>query len=263
MKRLLSVMMVLALFLPMISCAEPVEALRVMPEEATKAYTIEVQVVDDQTTDAQGRVLAEYSYEIPRMVPLDGAPESVQNVAKAFNEEMQDLLSSCMDIGQQLGAWGREDPRVEGDTLYYCDRMTASWQERGGLISITFLRYENRMGPHPDTSCTSYLFDLDRGCYIDPLEVADDPEACRAAVAQQILEEIQADDELRVMLYDGYEDTVADWNTACVSFEEELVVTFSTYMLAPHAAGAISFRIPYEKAGLGEGGLARLGVETE
>lgn len=260
MKQLLSVMMVLALFLPMISCAEPVDAMAASPEDATKAYTVERRVVDDQTTDAEGKLLAAYRYEIPEMTPADGAPDTVQKVANAFNREMQDLLDSCMETGRQLGTWGREDPRVEGDVLYYCDELTASWQEQGSVISITFQRYEDRLGPHPNTSCTSYLFDMDRGCYIDPLELADDPETFRTTVEQRILEEIERDETLRSMLYDGYADTVADWNDACVSFEEELVVTFSTYMLAPHAAGAISFRIPYGEAGLGAGGLARLGV---
>lgn len=262
MKQLLSVMMILALFLPMISCAEPVQAMRPLPADATKAYTVEVDVVDDQTADAEGRLLAEYRYEIPRMQPLEGSPESVLNVADAFNKEMQELLSTCMETGKKLGYWGRQDPRVEGDVLYYSDRMAVTWEERGSVITMTFQHDENRLGPHPNTSFTSYLFDVDRGCYIDPLELADDPEIFRATVAERIMEEIQADDELRSVLYDGYGDTAAAWNDACVSFEEDLVVTFSTYMLAPHAAGAISFRIPYEEAGLGEGGLAKLGIET-
>ena len=263
MKQLLTVMMVLALFLPMISCAEPVDAMAASPADATKAYTVELSVVDDQTTDAEGKLLAAYRYEIPVMTPVEGAPETVQEVADAFNGEMQTLLHSCMETGRELGTWGRQDPRVEGNILYYCDELTAAWQEKGSVISITFQHYEERLGPHPNTSSTSYLFDMERGRYINPLELADDRETFRTTVEQRILEEIQEGSELRAVLYDGYEDTVADWNDACVSFEEELVVTFSTYMLAPHAAGPITFRIPYEEAGLGAGGLARLGVEAK
>lgn len=261
MKRLLSVMMVLALFLPMISCGEPARALGPGTEEATKAYTVTLTVTDDQTTDAEGLPMAEYRYEIPEMRTVDGAPESVQAVAETFNGEMRALLAACMETGRQLGGWAQADPRVKGGSLYYIDQLTAVWREQGAVLCVTFQRYQDQMGPHPNITHTSRLFNLDRGCYVDPLELADDPETCRAAVEQQILAEIREDPELEAALYDNYADTVAQWNEACVSLEEDaLAVTFSTYTLAPHAMGALSFRIPYGEAGLGEGGLALLGI---
>ena len=261
MKRLLSVMMVLALFLPMISCGEPAQAIWSPPADATKAYTIECSVTGDRTTDAQGELLAEYRYEIPVMEAVDGAPDTVLEVAETFNAEMQALLDSCMTTGRQLGTWSREDPKVEGGSVYYSDRLTASWREQGSILCVTFQRYEDRLGPHPNVTYNAYLFDLDRACYVDPLELSDDPEAFREAVAEQILEDLQKDADLQLGLYGDYADAVARWNEACVSLEgEALVVTFSAYTLAPHAAGPLSFRIPYEEAELGEGGLALLGL---
>ena len=263
MKRLLSVMMVLALFMPMISCAEPVEAMLWDPsEEATKAYTLTLRVTDDKVTDAEGRLLAEYRYEIPVMTAVDGAPETVVALTEAFNGKMGELLGACMNTGRQLGTWGREDPRVEPGDLYYSDQLTAVWREQGEVLSVTFQRYEDQLGPHPNVTYSSYLFDLDRGCYIDPLELADDPEVFRATVEERILEEIREDEELLAGLYEDYQDVVARWNEACVSLEEgELAVTFTAYTLAPHGAGAPSFRVPYREAGLGEGGLGRLGIK--
>ena len=261
MKRLLSVMMVLALFLPMISCGEPARALGTARDEATKAYTIQLSVTQDQTTDAEGRLLAEYRYEVPLMTVVDGAPDTVLAVADAFNSEMRAVLDACMATGMQLGIWGREDLRVEAGRLYFSDRLTASLREQGTVLCVSFQRYQDQLGPHPDVTYSSCLFDLDRGSPIDPLELADDPEAFRSAVAERILAEIREDPALEAGLYEDYADTAARWNEACVTLEAgELVVTFSTYMLAPHAMGALSFRIPYGEAGLGEGGLARLGV---
>ena len=112
---------------------------------------------------------------------------------------------------------------------------------------------------------TSSVFDCVSGAYIDPTEIADDPELFRATVTDQLLDQISGlDQELREGYFTGYEDVVARWNEYCVVFlEDSLEITFSTYELGPYAMGPQVFNLSYENlsSALGEIGPVRLGLK--
>ena len=271
MKRLLCVMLAMCLFLPMVACEDPganPDPVDPPPQQEEQPpqpdYTFAVETVANKYSDDEGSLIASYSYRILRMNAADTAPEEIRTMAEVFNAEMDTLLESCLETGGELREWAVYDERIKEDGNYYTDELTVRWDQVGRLVSVGYDSYLFAGGPHPTTSYFSYLFDLDRGAFIDPTEMADDPELLRATVTDLIADEIDGmDPELRGGLFEDYISTVSQWNSYSVRLTEEaMTVTFSAYALGPYALGALSFTIPYEeiRTALGSGGLAKLGL---
>jgi len=280
MKRLLSFMLTLALCLPMIACAagnapagnqtgndantgsnadvqtpEP-------PEVPDPPYSFVTETTADKYSDDEGNLIASYSYSIIRMKLAEGADEEAQAMAKTFNEEMDALLSRCLESGEELGDWAIYDPNV-GEGNYYTDEVEVGWEQVGDYLSIGYNGYYWSGGAHPFGNCYSYLFDLERGVYIDPVEVADDPELFRSTVTDLLLDEMDSNPDYAGGFFEDYAATTAQWNQYCVLLgEAEMTVIFAPYVLGPYAMGEVEISIPYDEIRdvLGEGGVERLGI---
>lgn len=264
MKRVLSIMLAMVLCLPMVAC-EPDAGGGEKPEEeqppAGPAYTFEKENTADKYSDKDGQLLATYSYSILRMRAAEDAPAEVQEKARTFNEMMDTVLEN--QLGSELREWAVYDERIKEDhTLYYTDELTVEYTEVGSYVSVAYSSYSYTGGAHPGSYCFSYLFDMDRGAFVDPSEIADDPELLRSTVTDLILDQINGiDQEIRDGLYENYPSIVAQWNNYCVKLGTGgMAITFPTYELGPYAMGALNFDIPYSSLSgvLGEGGRAKL-----
>jgi len=146
-----------------------------VPEIPAPPYSFVTETTADKYSDDEGNLLASYSYSVIRMKVAEGADASVQAMAETFNAEMDALLGRCLESGQELGDWAVYDPLVE-EGAHYTDEVNVSWEQVGDYLSIGYDGYYWAGGAHPIGNRYSYLFDLDRGVYIDPIEIADDPE---------------------------------------------------------------------------------------
>ena len=278
MKKCLALFLSAAFVLPLAACAN--EA--VLPEEPEQpeeetgpAYWFETVETSDKYSDDEGNLLASYQYQILEMKTAEDADESQVQVAENFNAGMREVLDNQLETGEELGQWASFDDRLSsslGDGgHYYIDELTVQGTQMGGIYSVSFYNYNYMGGAHPSQTYFSRLFDLSRGEYIDPLEVADDPELFRATVTDLLLDHIQhLDPEILAGYSEGYESTVAQWNTRSVCFGEDgMTVTFSEYELGPYALGTQTFTIQYGECmdALGQGGQVKLGLaepaETE
>ena len=257
MKQVLAAMLTLALFLPMVSCGHPGwETTELSAQIAEPAYRLSDKTETSSVTDEEGRPLASYRYETVEMETSATASQKVVDAASAFNKGMETLLSTYMETGEHLDEWALADQKREAGTAYE-ERLEATCWELGEMINIRFDSHSD-YGRKSWERTFSYLFDMTRQCYVDPLEVADDPGEFRSTVEEMILAQLEESTALKSSLYENYAQTVAQWNHCGVSFEDMLTITFSTYDIS--SGGAITFRFPYEKVGLGAGGLAKLGL---
>ena len=270
MKRLLCVMLTMCLFLPMVACEEKKNNNQQEdppPQVETPDvpdYSFSVETTENKYSDDEGSLIASYSYQILRMTASDAAPEQVKKMAGVFNDKMDELLESCLEGGKELGEWASYDDRIKEDGEYYTDELTVVWKEVGCLVSVGYDSYSYTGGTHPNIYYSSYIFDLERGTFIDPTEIADDPELLRGTVIDLIVDEIDGmDEDIQTGLFEDYINTVSLWNTYSVRLEESaMTVTFSTYALGPYALGSLSFTLPYEElhTALGSGGMEKLGL---
>ena len=275
MKRLLSVMLTLALCLPMVACgtgngdADTNEtgnnaggSVSTTPEVPDPPYSFVTETTADKYSDEEGNLLASYSYSIIRMKLAEGADEDAQAMAETFNGEMDALLGRCLKTGEELGDWAVYDPGV-GDGNHYTDEVDVSWEQVGDFLSIGYSGYYWSGGAHGFSNCYSYLFDLERGVYINPIEIADDPELFRAKVTDLLLDEMDSNPDYAGGFFEDYAATTAQWNDYCVLLgAEEMTVIFAPYVLGPYAMGEVEISIAYDEIRdvLGESGLERLGI---
>ena len=272
MKRLLCVMLTMCLFLPMVACQEKKSNNNQKEDDPPEQvetpdvpdYSFSAETTENKYSDDEGSLIASYSYQILRMTAAETAPEQVKEMAEVFNAKMDDLLEHCLEGGKELGEWASYDDRIKEDGEYYTDELTVSWKEVGCLVSVGYDSYAYTGGSHPNTNYSSYIFDLERGAFIDPTEIADDPELLRGTVIDLIVDEIDGMDEnIQTGLFEDYINTVSLWNTYSVRLEESaMTVTFPTYALGPYALGTLSFSLPYNELSnaLGSGGMAKLGI---
>jgi len=267
MKRLLSVMLSMVLLLPMTACEKTHEITPPVKEDPgppPPAYTLTFERTADKYSDTDGTLLASYDYEIVKMQTSDPASAEMQGKADAFNSMMDALLEN--QLGDELREWAVYDERIQDGGQSYFDELEAAYTEVGDYISVVYTSDSYTGGAHGSHYSFSYLFDMERGAYVDPAEIADDPELLRATVTDLILDQINGmDEEERLALFEDYPSVVAQWNDYCVALEEDrMQVTFSAYDIGPYAMGAVSFDIPYTaiKDALGEGGTAKLLTEA-
>lgn len=280
MNRLLSLLLVLALCLSMAGCGtkdgknntaqngQDNESTNTgadtpeVPEVSEPPYRFVAETTADKYSDEKGNLLAAYSYRILRMETAENADERVQTMAAVFNAEMDALLSSCLESGQELGDWAVYDPIV-AEGAHYVDEVEVSWEQVGDFVSVGYSGYYWAGGAHPFGNRYSYLFDLERGAYINPIEIADDPELLRSTVTDLILDELDSNPDYQGGFFEDYAATTAQWNEYCVLLgAEEMTVVFVPYVLGPYAMGEVEVSIGYDeiRSALGEGGIERLGL---
>ncbi len=265
MKCWLAIILAMSLCLPMAACAvnQPVEEEPPVEENTdTPAYNFVTETTSDKYSDEEGNLMASYSYQVIRMKTAENAPEEVVKMAEVLNEGMDALLEECLAMGNELGDWAAYDENIRESGAYYTDELTVSWEIVGSILSISYDRYSFTGGSHSNVDYSSYLFDLERGNFLDPTELADDPELLRATVTDLLLDQI-AGEGLEEMYFEGYVSTVSQWNSYCVRLSEtEMTVVFSPYVLGAYALGEQTFTISYDEMmeALGEGGRAKLGL---
>ena len=218
MKCWLAIILAMSLCLPMAACAvnQPVEEEPPVEENTdTPAYSFVTETTSDKYSDEEGNLMASYSYQVIRMKTAENAPEEVVKMAEVLNEGMDALLEECLAMGNELGDWAAYDENIRESGAYYTDELTVSWEIVGSILSISYDRYSFTGGSHSNVDYSSYLFDLERGNFLDPTELADDPELLRATVTDLLLDQI-AGEGLEEMYFEGYVSTVSQWNSYCV-----------------------------------------------
>ena len=89
------------------------------------------------------------------------------------------------------------------------------------------------------------MYDLNIGKFFSYLDLTDDTEGYKGAIAETILAQIE-EHGLQKDYYDDYETEVRSLENAQLMFDEEgLTVLFPEFILAPHAVGEQVFMVVY------------------
>ncbi len=237
---------------------------------STPCYTYEDKVVSCQFTDEESGVLyAMYRYSVPmmRVENVDDLTEEALVIAQrnveSFNAQMQKLLDDAVVFGEETAAAVAEGDFVQIGTTYATDEKELVVTQTGQILTIRADGYYYSGGAHPMVYTSSYLFDLVLGQFIDPTQIADDPEQFRTQTAELLVAQAESlGEEYTAGFWSDYVEIIGHWNDAAVLFDAEgMTVIFSVYELGPYAMGPVELFLPYEALAdaLGAGGLAHLG----
>lgn len=248
---------------------------------ASCSLEVEVESYADTVRDADGTALVEYTYELPVMQVLseDGSPleeaaspEQKQALAAAetFNARFRfsDWESSARTLAQDAKADRALRDEAGLDPLVYTDELHCSAYQTERLISVSGLYSMYTGGAHPNSILMSWNFDLETGEFFEP-EILDEGGDLRDFVQQElVLKAREAAAEAgaapKELYWEDYEDTLAEWTSYAVSFDEAgMTVGFSPYELGAYALGPQIFQLSYAalRPHLGQHGKALLGLE--
>jgi len=250
------------------------------PRSAAVTFSLEVEPYEDAVRDEDGTVLAECSYELPVMRvltedgdTLEGAASPEQETALASAETFNTRFAQWKDNLQVLGEGAKEDREFWNETglefRAYTDDLRCTVYQTGHLVSVSGFYSTYTGGAHPNCILISWNFDLETGEFFEP-EILNAGGDFQDFVQKELLAQTReaaaaVNTAPEDFYWEDYEETLAEWSSYAVSFDEEgMTVGFSPYELACYAAGPQVFQIPYERLypHLGEHGRALLGLDA-
>lgn len=235
---------------------------------ATAVYQFDTLSAQEQFTAEDGTELAYYSYQLLTMSVENmdelahGEAEAAARNLEGFNGRMESLMEESVDRGRALGEDAQELHLLGSAALDYYEETRASCYQAGRLVSVRLDTAGFSGGAHANSYTSSVLFDLGAGQFIDPTQIAEDPEAFRTGAAELLLEQAEAL-EAHTDFWPEYKDIIARWNEGAVLFDAEgMLVVFSHYVLGPYTMGTVELRLDCEQLAelVGAGGMARLGI---
>lgn len=227
-------------------------------------YVFEQTEAGEEYPAGDGGVGARYACQLlmltvsnqDRLSPEDGA--AAAQCAENFNSKMHSLMIDAVAAGQTLRELAEE---VHSAAAAYYDETGASYVRTGQIVSVRVDNVSYTGGAHPNRYAEGYLFDLEAGQFIDPLQLADNPEALRTGAAALLLEKAE-EHPVFDSFWQDYPDLIARWNEGTVLFDGEGMKTvYSPYEIAPYGMGDVELTLTWEELAplLGPEGMERLG----
>lgn len=263
----------------------PAAPAEIAPEEKPCTLTLDMVERADSVQGEDGTELAEYRLSLPRLTARRGDGTAIET---AETEAETRALAAAETFNGQFAAWAGQEPlqelekmareewdfRQEADipwTAALTEELECQVYQTERLVSVAGTYYSYTGGAHPNTVLTAWNFDLERGDFFAPEQLAEDSEVFSQAVYREILRQIDCwagenGMEAEDLFWSNYEEIAADWSSYAVSFDETgMTVAFSPYELAAYAAGSQVFRMDYGFLDplLSDEGRALLGLAEE
>ena len=278
MKKLLSTLLALSLALSLGACAVKVDPSE--PDEPAKDELRIVFTEEHLTKEAEykaddGTVLLIEKYDLPQLEVRTSADEvytpPVSNTvvdvpqeyaaALAFNAEMQHAADALDASAQEALAMAREhyaglDEEQRAYWANYAEELIVDdICQFSGLVSVWGGGYSNYGGAHGWESIRAWSFDLTTGEFLtlDGLDAQPSTdsalgESLTHTLAMAVLEQIDAQG-LSEYYFEDYASYIFDLaaNASFYFDDKGIVIVFDPAVIAPYAASAQKFEIPYSR----------------
>ena len=278
MRKLLSTLLALSLALSLGACAVKVDPDK--PDEPVKdelrvVFTEEHLTKEVEYKADDGTVLLIEKYDLPQLEVRTSANEvytpPVSNTAVdvpqeyaaalAFNAEMQRAADALDASAQEALTMAREhyaglDEEQRAYWANYTDELIVdSICRHYGLVSVWGVGYSNYGGAHGWESIRAWSFDLTTGEFLtlDGLDAQPSTdsalgESLTHTLAMAVLEQIDAQG-LSEYYFEDYASYIFDLaaNASFYFNDKGIVIVFDPAVIAPYAASAQKFEIPYSR----------------
>ena len=278
MKKLLSTLLALSLALSLGACAvkvDPSEPDEPAKDELRVVFTEEHLTKEVEYKADDGTVLLIEKYDLPQLEVRTSANEvytpPVSNTAVdvpqeyaaalAFNAEMQHAADALDASAQEALTMAREhyaglDEEQRAYWANYAEELIVdSICRHSGLVSVWGGDYSNYGGAHGWESIRAWSFDLTTGEFLtlDGLDAQPSTdsalgESLTHTLAMAVLEQIDAQG-LSEYYFEDYASYIFDLaaNASFYFNDKGIVIVFDPAVIAPYAASAQKFEIPYSR----------------
>lgn len=277
MKKLLSTLLALSLALSLGACAVKVDPTGPdapkpsQPETPELTFAVGTPLTHESTYTADdGTLLLHTNYELPQLElrTADGAlyepgaaatQSAAVAVRDAFNAEMERCYAAVLSNESELAQEARDhygSDSMSFEYIYYEDELLGEVvYQTDGLISVLANAYAFYGGAHPNTSTLTWSFDLTTGEFLtlDALNAQPSTdsalgESLTHTLAMAVLEQIDAQG-LSEYYFEDYASYIFDLaaNASFYFNDKGIVIVFDPAVIAPYAASAQKFEIPYSR----------------
>ena len=277
MKKLFASLLALSLALSLGACAVKVDPTSTdapkpsQPETPELTFAVGTPLTHESTYTADdGTLLLHTNYELPQLElrTADGAlyepgaaatQSAAVAVRDAFNAEMERCYAAVLSNESELAQEARDhygSDSMSFEYIYYEDELLGEVvYQTDGLISVLANAYAFYGGAHPNTSTLTWSFDLTTGEFLtlDGLDAQPSTdsalgESLTHTLAMAVLEQIDAQG-LSEYYFEDYASYIFDLaaNASFYFNDKGMTIVFDPAVIAPYAASAQKFEIPYSR----------------
>lgn len=202
---------------------------------------IALPVVTEEHTSQDGVVLFRCVYQNMELTVSD--QEIADAVIIDFLNRMDQLTAGSDDLLAQA-----EDAYMTGNAFNtYLSQITfAPKRIDQGVLSLFGENVIYTGSAHPEVTTLSLNYDLTTGKFLSSADIFS-----KSIDTAQLLQDILTSlEEKKDLLYEGYEDIVAETLKDCTNWffsEDGLTFYFSPYEIGPYASGVITAEVSYDK----------------
>ena len=239
-------------------------ALPFVIEERRESGNFTTTYTDPESGEEKIYPSVEYTYSLPRFtVTQEEEEETLKEAAEVFNQRVDEFFQEALSNLEPTISYDQDENIAPHEP--YTDQISYQAYCTEGLVSLQLDFSYYLGGAHGNQASQEWLFDVTKAQFIQPLDLAEDPEALSQAVAQELLQQIQ-EAGIAEDLWPEYEELIRDWaeKADAVYFHQEgLTITYSPYNLAAYAYGAQVFQVSPEvyQELLSDSGRKLLGLE--
>lgn len=276
-RRFISCVLVLALALSLFGCAKKPAAQQTLAptEPASEAksdtpaaqpeqsgavwnYSLTTETTSGEFKNDDGVLLATTSCDRPVLsLSCEGAaenetpPEAMQKVCDSFNSGIAGLvsISSVEELAEsaQMQYDEMDAEYREYFNGYSEEASVVSSRVEGSLVEVLMENYGYWGGAHGGLNLYGIHFDLETGEFFTLSDLTDDFEGLSRAVSDEVIWQIDANEE-HEYYFDDYEDTVRMVENTVFSLgEDNLMMIYNQYDIAPYVMGTLEFDVGYDK----------------
>lgn len=235
-------------------------------ESGAKAASLEISFekeTGEMKSDDGSISYLQYEFNLPKVTSADN-PEAAEQINSYFAQQKEALLSDCneyyewakedyqtrVDIAQENGT---EEP-TEDNFGYYSSTDYTVMRQDDTVISFREMSTTYTGGAHGNNVIAGVTFDAKTGQRIQLADLLEDEEDGKAQIDQLLLEKAQEMQEKAIqeegygIFFEEYENYIPDVLTEDSWYltEDGMTIVSNEYLLAPYAAGATYFELPYE-----------------
>lgn len=235
-------------------------------ESGEKAASLEISFekeTGEMKSDDGSISYLQYEFNLPKVTSTDN-PEAAEQINSYFAQQKEALLSDCneyyewakedyqtrVDMAQEDGT---EEP-TEDDFGYYSSTDYTVTRQDDVVISFQEQSTAYTGGAHGNNIVAGVTFDAKTGQRIQLADLLEDEEDGKAQIDQLLLEKAQEMQEKAIqdegygIFFEEYENYIPDVLTEDSWYltEDGMTIVSNEYLLAPYAAGATYFELPYE-----------------
>ena len=239
MKKIYLVIISIILSMSLISCAKSIESS--ITEEIVEGITFEEVDISDYEND---KLYQQISYPVVTIKGINISKSAIDDMNKKLKDAAEKFKNDNKDDVRIYMAEYYKDNGEDAEERFYLHQVEMNvLTNSDNYLSITSRTDENLLGPHGTYTIEGWNFDKKTGNKISIFDLVKNKDDLKNYILKWC-----EDHKEELTLDENYKDTIEEYFNGnkelsfCID-NEDVLVTFQVYDIAPYAVGPIEIKI--------------------